>query len=76
MVFSKGALELGPVLGAVASDSLALNNAIAEILKYSLLRRDADAGTLEIHRLVQAVLKQAMKEDAQRLWGPNALCGL
>jgi hypothetical protein len=40
----------------VGSDAFALNGAIAEVLKYSLLRRDSNARTLEIHRLVQAVL--------------------
>src|SRR5271165_7291960 len=72
-VFSEGALELGPVLGPVGSDAFALNGAIAEILKYSLLSRDANARTLEIHRLVQAVLKQAMDEATQRLWAERAV---
>ena len=72
-VFSEGAPELGPVLGAVATDAFALNSAISEILKYSLLRRDANVGSLEIHRLVQAVLKQAMDKDTQRLWAARAV---
>ena len=72
-VFSEGARELGPVLGAVATDAFALNSAISEILKYSLLRRDPNARTLEIHRLVQAVLKQAMDKDTQRLWAERAV---
>jgi hypothetical protein len=54
-VFSKGAPELGLVLGPVGSDAFALNTAFFVILKYSLLRRDSKARTLEIHRLVQAV---------------------
>ena len=37
-------------------------------LKYSLIRRDPNASTLEIHRLVQAVLKQGMDEATQRVW--------
>jgi tetratricopeptide (TPR) repeat protein len=72
-VFSEGAPELGPVLGAVASDTLALNSCISEILKYSLLRRDPNAATLEIHRLVQTVLKQAMDEATQRLWAERTV---
>jgi hypothetical protein len=72
-VFSKGAPELGPVLGPVGSDAFALNNAISEILKYSLLRRDPNARTLEVHRLVQAVLKQGMDEVTQRLWAERAI---
>jgi tetratricopeptide (TPR) repeat protein len=72
-VFREGAAELGPVLGAAASDELALNRAIAEILKYSLLHRDPNVKTLEIHRLVQAVLKQGMDEATQRSWAERAV---
>jgi hypothetical protein len=61
-VFSGGAPELGPVLGAVGSDPFALNDSISEILKYSLLRRDPNAKTIEIHRLVQTELKRGMDE--------------
>jgi tetratricopeptide (TPR) repeat protein len=72
-VFSEGATELGPMLGAVATDAFGLNSSISEILKYSLLRRDPNARILEIHRLVQAVLKQPMDEAPQRLWAERAV---
>ena len=57
----------------MASDAFALNGAIAEILKYSLLRRYPAARTLEIHRLVQTVLKGGMDEATQRLWAERAV---
>jgi tetratricopeptide (TPR) repeat protein len=63
----------GQALEVVSSDALAWNNAISEILKYSLLRRDPKAATLEIHRLVQAVLKQGMDEVTQRRWAERAV---
>jgi tetratricopeptide (TPR) repeat protein len=72
-MFSKGAPELGSVLGPVGSDAFALNSAISKILKYSLLRRDPNVRTLEIHRLMQAVLKQGMDENTQRLWAERAV---
>jgi len=72
-VLREGASELGSVLGVVASDELALNRAISVILKYSLLRRDPNARTLEIHRLVQAVLKQSMDKATQRSWADRAV---
>jgi tetratricopeptide (TPR) repeat protein len=75
-VFYEGATELGSVLGVIALDQLALNHAISEILKYSLVRRDPSANTLEIHRLVQFVLKQGMDEAAQRLWADRAVRAL
>jgi len=72
-MFTKGALELGPLLGSAASNALIWNDAISEILKYSLLRRDPNTHTIEIHRLVQAVLKQGMDEAIQRLWSERAV---
>ena len=58
---------------AIVSDTLAWNDTLSEILKYSLLRRDPKAGTLEIHRLVQAVLKQGMDEATQCWWAERAV---
>jgi hypothetical protein len=72
-VFIEGAPGLGLVSGAGASDPLAWNDALSEILKYCLLRRDPNTSTLEIHRLVQAVLKQAMDKAIQRLWAERAV---
>jgi NB-ARC domain len=75
-LFIEGATELGSVLGLLGSDAFALNSAILEILKYSLLRRDPNARTLAIHRLVQGVLKQGMDEVMQRLWAERAVRAL
>lgn len=61
------------MLGAAGSDALTLNSAIAEILKYSLLRQIRMPGYLRFHRLVQAVLKQAMDEVTQRLWAERVV---
>lgn len=72
-LITKGAPELGPVLEPVAVDPFELNAAIAETLKYSLLRRDPTAKTLDIHRLVQAVLKDGMNETTQHLWAERAV---
>ena len=62
----EGAPYLGPVLQPVAADRSRLNAAIAQLLKYSLIRRDATTHTLTIHRLVQAVIKDEMDEETQR----------
>src|SRR5258708_31617855 len=50
--------------------SLEFNSAISEILKYSLLRREPRARTLEIHRLVQAVRSE---EHTSELQSPDHL---
>ena len=69
----EGAPHLGPVLQPVAADRGKLNAAIAELLKYSLIRRDATTHTLTIHRLVQAVIKDEMDEETQRQWAERAV---
>ena len=69
----EGAPHLGPVLQPVAADRSKLNAALAELLKYSLIRRDATTHTLTIHRLVQAVIKDEMDEETQRQWAERAV---
>jgi tetratricopeptide (TPR) repeat protein len=72
-VFREGAPELGPELERVASDTFAWHNALGKILKYSLLFRDSNTRTIEIHRLVQAVLKQSMGEETKRIYAERAV---
>ena len=72
-LINEGASELGPVLQPVAGDSFELNTAIGEILKYSLLRRDPTAKTVDIHRLVQAVLRDGMNGATHRQWAERAV---
>ena len=72
-IFTKGAAELGPHLGPAAADPLELNAACAEILKYSLVRRDADAKTLGIHRLVQGVIQDVLTGEEKHQWAERAV---
>ncbi len=72
-LITEGASELGPALSALAEDTYALNQAIAEVRKFSLLRRKTETQTLSMHRLVQAVLKDQMDEQTQRLWAERAI---
>ena len=72
-IITEGAPDLGPRLQSIATDQFKLNDAIAELRKYSLVRRDPHEKTLTIHRLVQAVLKDEMVPDIQRLWAECAV---
>ena len=72
-IFTKGAAELGTNLSSIAADPLELNTACAEILKYSLVRRDADAKTMDIHRLVQEVIRDGLTEEEKRQWAERAV---
>ena len=72
-VFTEGGEALGTVLGPVAADPLEWNRALGELLNYSLLQRNADTQTLDIHRLVQAVLKAGMDETTQGQWAERTV---
>jgi len=72
-IITEGADELGTVLQPVAADTSRLNAAIRELLKYSLLRRDPEARTLTVHRLVQEVLKDGMDEQTQHEWAERTV---
>ncbi len=69
----EGAAELGPVLEPVVNDSMEFNDAIHELRRFSLVRRDSELRLLTIHRLVQAVLKDRMDEQTQRQWAERAV---
>jgi tetratricopeptide (TPR) repeat protein/transcriptional regulator with XRE-family HTH domain len=68
-----GAAELGPTLERVDSDPLKIDTILELLLRYSLIRRTSESQTLSMHRLVQAVLKDGMDRDTQRLWAERAI---
>jgi tetratricopeptide (TPR) repeat protein len=72
-IVTKGARHLGPSLQPVASDTVKLDAAIKELRKYSLVKRDPDSYMLNMHRLVQAVLKDEMSEEMQQQWAERAV---
>ena len=67
-LLKKGAPHLKPLLQTLVSDSYELNQAIGELRKYSLVRRNPDEATLSLHRLVQEVQRDSMDEQTQLQW--------
>ena len=67
-IITEGSSKLSPSLASAASDPFEWNATIEALLAYSLVRRDAEAKTLTIHRLVQAVLKDSMEPETQHEW--------
>lgn len=69
---SMGASSLGPELSTalanVESDPLRLDEVLGPLIRYSLIHRDRPSKTYDIHRLVQAVLKEGLDEEAKQLW--------
>ena len=71
-LISIGAVDLGPELSSalaeVDSDPLVLDEVLKPLIRYSLIHRDRKSKTYDIHRLVQAVLKEGLTDVDKRLW--------
>lgn len=72
-IISTGAVEPGSPFQSLANDLVALDAAITTLRRFSLVRRNAEAKTLTVHRLVQAVVKDSMDEERQRCWAERAV---
>jgi tetratricopeptide (TPR) repeat protein len=76
-LFRQGAVELGPELSAalvhVAVDPFVLDEVLQPLIQYSLIRRDRESRTYDIHRLVQAVLRDGLDEPTERLWAERVV---
>jgi tetratricopeptide (TPR) repeat protein len=76
-ILIRGASELGESLFAALAeaqeDGRALNRLLTPLGRYSLIRRDRTSRAYDIHRLVQAVIRDAMDGEEQRLWSERAV---
>ena len=72
-VLIAGASQLGPAPAAGAANGLLLNQAIEALRAYSLVQRDPAEKSLSVHRLVQAVLQDALSETERRSWAERAM---
>ncbi|GAA1293078.1 hypothetical protein Psi02_50950 [Planotetraspora silvatica] len=66
-VFRRGnkAIASG-ALGPILTDPLMLFDAFGELGRFALARIDQETGTIQVHRLVQALLRDTLLEDEQR----------
>jgi tetratricopeptide (TPR) repeat protein len=67
-LITDGASALPTLLRTAATDPLEFDHAIEDLLKFSLIQRKSDQNILIVHRLVQAVAKESMSEERQRLY--------
>ena len=72
-VLSQGSGLVGEKLAAVVGDAWRLNEAVREMLKYSLIRRDPKSKALRMHRLFQAVLRDNMDPADQKIYAERAV---
>jgi tetratricopeptide (TPR) repeat protein len=70
-LLSEGAQHLPTALAQAIADPLALDEAVAALRRYSLLEVAGDA--LSVHRLVQAVARDQLTDDAHRTWTEAAV---
>ncbi len=69
----EAAAELGPILEPALREEFDFNEAIGELHKYSLIKRDPEKKMLVIHRLVQAVIWDGMDSETQRQWAERTV---
>jgi tetratricopeptide (TPR) repeat protein len=75
-IFASGASELGDNLASVSGGGVGLVKIIGEAGRFSLIRRNAKSGTIDIHRLVQQVVKDEISPDTRRLWAERVVRAL
>ncbi|MBA9004382.1 FxSxx-COOH system tetratricopeptide repeat protein [Thermomonospora cellulosilytica] len=62
-VFSRSHPALGPRLSTLIEDPIRLARAIGELGRYALVRIDPTSRTIQVHRLVQALLRDELPEE-------------
>ena len=72
-LLTEGATYWPPLLQKAAADLSAFQEMIAELLKFSLVKRLAEDHVLSIHRLVQVVQRDRMEQETQRQWAERAI---
>jgi tetratricopeptide (TPR) repeat protein len=71
-IFSEGAAELGENLAKVETP-LDFARVLKEAGRHSLIERNPQSKTLDIHRLVQAVVRDGMEKAEQQQWAERAV---
>ena len=67
-LFLAGASYLGPELASLATNLSQFDQALGTLRNLSLIQRQPATHTVSLHRLVQAVLREQMDEQAQNIW--------
>ncbi len=68
-----GALSFDPAYQGIVHDSYELDEALAVLRKYSLVKRHPTTKTLSVHRLIQDVLKNSMDKEQRQHWAESVV---
>lgn len=72
----ESAAEMDTSMQPLVHDLVALDSAIEVLRRFSLVKRDPSTRTLSLHRLVQAVLRDTLSEEMQRIWAERVVHAL
>jgi tetratricopeptide (TPR) repeat protein len=72
-VFARGGAAIGEEFAKRVNNPLDFTETVRQAAKFSLLRRDASDRSLDIHRIVQEVLKDEMSVEQRRAWAERAV---
>jgi tetratricopeptide (TPR) repeat protein len=72
-VLLESAKDLGEALSSAAANKMDWINTRQAACRFSLLKREIDNKSLNIHRVVQSVLKDEMNKDIQKKWAKRAI---
>jgi tetratricopeptide (TPR) repeat protein len=75
-IFTQGGKELGEPLAQAAGKPLAWDAAVEAAGRFRLIHRNVANDTLNIHRLVQEVLKDGMAASTRRTWAGRVVQAL
>ena len=72
-MITEGVQHLNSLLQPIVTNPVLFDQSIAALLAYSLVIRNTDDNVLSIHRLVQAVLRDAMTAETRAQWRQRAV---
>lgn len=64
-VFRRGNKADAPTLAKILPDPIMLDKTVKELSRYALIRSDPDTRTIQVHRLIQALLRNDLTPDEQ-----------
>lgn len=75
-IFTEGGMHLGPELADMALTAFAFDDALRTAGRFALLRPDVRTRTIDIHRLVQQVIRDGVDRADERAWKQRIVCAL
>jgi tetratricopeptide (TPR) repeat protein len=72
-ILLEGAQHLGQQIQHLSVNPLAFDEALKALLSYSLIQRKPATHLLSVHRLVQAVIRDAMDQQTYHLWAERTI---